>query len=280
VDVGDDPLDADCDVVRITQVFSNLLHNAAKYTPAGGSIWVIGRRIGDVAIVKVRDTGVGIQADKLPRLFEMFYQADSSPERAEGGLGIGLTLVHRLLEMHGGDVEAHSDGPGRGSEFTVRLPLSSATIVPFPEPRAEPKPAIASSGPLRILVVDDNRDSAEMLRALLQLVGNDVQTAFDGEEALRVADTMRPDAILLDIGLPRMNGYDVCRALRQRSWGRDLLIVAQTGWGQDQDLRRSQDAGFDAHFTKPVDDEALLKLLDEWRPGRGRPGGARASFTS
>ena len=264
-----EPLWAECDVVRITQVFSNLLHNAAKYTPRRGTISVGTERHGAEAIVRVRDTGVGIAPDKLPRLFEMFYQADPSRDRADGGLGIGLTLVHRLLELHGGGVEARSGGPGLGSEFIVRLPLT----VPSPALAAySPPPSDTSSIPagMRILVVDDNRDSAEMLRALLVACGNTVHTAYDGGTAIKAAEAVRPDAILLDIGLPGVNGYDVCRSLRQTSWCSDTLIVAQTGWGQDKDLQRSHDAGFDAHFTKPVDDEALLTLLAEWRPGRTR----------
>jgi PAS domain S-box-containing protein len=264
------PLRTQCDVVRMTQVFSNLLNNAAKYTPPGGAISVAGEVQGETVVIRVRDTGVGIPAEKLPWLFDMFYQADP-PDNSDGGLGIGLTLVRRLLEMHGGSVEASSGGSGRGSEFVVRLPLAAAPSPVVAEPDAP------SAGmfpvPRRILVVDDNRDSAEMLRALLEIAGNIVQTAYDGEEALAEAERVRPDAILLDIGLPRMNGYEVCRKLRAEPWGRQMLIVAQTGWGQDQDLRRSTDAGFDAHFTKPIDDEALLALLAQWRPDGVRQAG-------
>ena len=225
-------------------------------------------REGHHAVVRVRDTGVGIAAEKLPRLFEMFYQADTALDRSDGGLGIGLTLVHRLLEMHAGHVEARSPGAGQGSEFIVRLPLD-VTASPTATRPAEPADAAVPAG-MRILVVDDNRDSAEMLRALLEACGNTVYTSYDGADALAAAEAERPDAILLDIGLPLVNGYDVCHTLRLKPWCRDTLIVAQTGWGQDQDLRRSSEAGFDAHFTKPVDDEALLKLLAEWRPGRTR----------
>jgi PAS domain S-box-containing protein len=266
VTLPSEPLWADCDVVRITQVFSNLLHNAAKYTPCGGMIRVEAERQNGQAVIRVRDTGVGIAAEKLPRLFEMFYQADPSRDRSDGGLGIGLTLVHRLLDMHGGSVEARSGGPGHGSEFIVRLPL--AAISPKIPAQAATVPDVPSvPAGLRVLVVDDNRDSAEMLRALLVACGNTVHTAYDGETALAAAEAVRPDAILLDIGLPGVNGYEVCRSLRQRVWCRGTLIIAQTGWGQNQDLQRSHDAGFDAHFTKPVDDEALLTLLAEWRPG-------------
>jgi PAS domain S-box-containing protein len=265
------PLRTQCDVVRMTQVFSNLLNNAAKYTPPGGTISVTAEAQGETAVVRVRDTGVGIPAEKLPWLFDMFYQADP-PDNSDGGLGIGLTLVRRLLGMHGGSVEASSGGRGHGSEFVVRLPLAAAASVVPPETEARP-PVSLPAAPKRILVVDDNRDSAEMLRALLEIGGNTVQTAYDGEEALAEAERVRPDAILLDIGLPRMNGYDVCRRLREQPWGRHMLIVAQTGWGQDQDLRRSTEAGFDAHFTKPIDDEALLALLAQWRPDGVRQAG-------
>ena len=242
-----EPLWAECDVVRITQVFSNLLHNAAKYTPRRGTIRVETERQEQEAIVRVKDTGVGIPPEKLPRLFEMFYQADPTRDRADGGLGIGLTLVYRLLEMHGGRVEARSGEAGLGSEFIVRLPLCGATpSVPAVSPSlADALPVPAG---MRILVVDDNRDSAEMLRALLVACGNTVHTAYDGEAAITAAAAVRPDAILLDIGLPGINGYEVCQKLRQQPWCRETLIIAQTGWGQDQDLQRSHDAGFDAHF--------------------------------
>jgi CheY-like chemotaxis protein/anti-sigma regulatory factor (Ser/Thr protein kinase) len=262
-----EPLPAECDVVRITQVFSNLLNNAVKYTPRGGSIAVIAEREGATAIVRVRDTGVGIPAEQLPRLFEMFYQADPALDRPDGGLGIGLTLVHRLLELHQGSVEAHSAGAGQGSEFVVRLPLGEPLKRSSDQPPLEAVATVAP-GALRLLVVDDNQDSAEMLRALLEACGNTVFTAFDGLAAIEVADAERPDAILLDIGLPGLNGYEVCRRLRSRDWCRDTLIVAQTGWGQEQDRERSRDAGFDQHFTKPIDDEALLTVLADWRRTR------------
>ena len=259
-----EPLPAECDVVRITQVFANLLNNAAKYTPHGGSIIVTAERDGATAVVRVRDTGMGIPAEQLPRLFEMFYQAGPALDRPDGGLGIGLTLVHRLLEMHQGSVEAHSAGAGQGSEFVVRLPLGEPSEPSSAGPPIEAHTATAPAG-LRVLVVDDNQDSAEMLRALLEACGNTVFTAFDGLAAIEVADAERPDAILLDIGLPGLNGYEVCRRLRARDWCRDTLILAQTGWGQEQDRERSREAGFDQHFTKPVDDEALLDVLADWR---------------
>ena len=262
-----DPLPAECDVVRITQVFSNLLNNAAKYTPPGGSIAVIAERHGDTAVVRVRDTGVGIPPEQLPRLFEMFYQADPALDRQGGGLGIGLTLVHRLLEMHHGSVEAHSAGAGHGSEFVVRLPLARVVARPSPEPEL-PAAAPPAAGGLHLLVVDDNQDSADMLRALLEACGHTVSTTFDGLAALAIAEAERPEAILLDIGLLGLNGYEVCRRLRARPWCRDTLIVAQTGWGQEQDRERSREAGFNRHFTKPIDDEALLMLLADWRTGR------------
>ena len=224
-------------------------------------------RDGATAVVRVRDSGVGVPAEQLPRLFEMFYQADPAIDRPDGGLGIGLTLVHRLLEMHHGSVEAHSAGAGQGSEFVVRLPLGAPPQATSGTARTAPHPLAAPAG-LRLLVVDDNQDSAEMLRALLEACGNTVFTAFDGLAAIEVADAERPDAILLDIGLPGLNGYEVCRRLRGRRWCRDTLIVAQTGWGQEQDRERSREAGFDHHFTKPIDDDALLQVLADWRRGQ------------
>jgi CheY-like chemotaxis protein/two-component sensor histidine kinase len=252
------PLHLDADPVRLAQVFSNLLNNAAKYTNRGGHIRLAAEREGSDAVVGVRDDGIGIPGDMLARVFDMFTQVDRSLERSQGGLGIGLTLVRRLVEMHDGSIEARSDGPGRGSEFVVRLPL----ILPPPEgpPQSEGPRAKALSG-CRILVVDDNHDSADSMAMLLRLKGNDVRTAHDGLEAVGVAGTFRPELVLLDIGLPKLNGYDVARQIRQQSWGRDVVLVALTGWGQDEDRRRSREAGFDFHVVKPVDLAALEHLL-------------------
>ncbi len=258
------PPDAGCvegDAVRLAQIFWNLLNNAAKYTPEGGHVWLtVERGQGEVA-VRVRDTGMGIPADVLPTVFDLFTQAERTLDRAEGGLGIGLTLVRQLTEMHDGTVEAFSEGPGRGSEFVVRLPLlaEADTAADGGAPRAA-APA-ARGAPRRILVVDDNRDSADTLATLLRLVGNDVRTAHDGRQALEVAAAYQPDLVLLDIGLPGLNGYEVAWQLRtEPGYGRAVL-VALTGYGGEEDRRRSLAAGFDDHMVKPVDFDALQTLL-------------------
>jgi PAS domain S-box-containing protein len=260
------PVYLDADLVRLAQVFSNLLNNAAKYTEPGGRIWLSAEVAGREVAVRVRDTGLGIPADALPRIFEMFSQVDRNMERAQGGLGIGLTLVRRLVEMHGGTVEARSDGPGKGSEFTVRLPLA-ADGAGGPRVAAGEGPAAAPRR--RILIVDDNHDSAMSLGMMLDLMGNETRTAHDGLAAVEAAGEFRPDVILLDIGLPKLNGYDACRRIREQPWGRGIVIVALTGWGQEEDRRRSADAGFDHHMVKPVEVDALTKLLAELRVARG-----------
>lgn len=248
----------DADAVRLTQVFLNLLNNAAKYTKPGGKIWLTGSSEGSDAIVRVRDNGLGIAADKLPFIFDMFTQVDRSLERSQGGLGIGLTLVRRLVDMHDGVIEAHSAGLDQGSEFIVRLPRLPAPLEPT-VPVAVPRD-VALSG-LRVLIVDDNRDSADTMGMLLRLRGNEIRTAYDGLEALDVAESFGPELVLLDIGLPRLNGYDVARRIRQQSWGRDVILVALTGWGQEEDRRRSHDAGFNFHLVKPVEFSLLENLL-------------------
>jgi signal transduction histidine kinase/ActR/RegA family two-component response regulator len=255
-----DPVYLDADLVRLAQVFSNLLNNAAKYTEPGGRIWLTAEVVGHEVAVRVRDTGLGIPADALPRIFEMFSQVDRNMERSQGGLGIGLTLVRRLVEMHGGTVEARSDGPGKGSEFTVRLPLAADGEVGRRAETADDGPAAPKR---RILIVDDNHDSAMSLGMMLDLMGNETRTAHDGLAAFEAAGTFRPDVILLDIGLPKLNGYDTCRRIREQPWGQAMVIVALTGWGQDEDRRRSKEAGFDHHLVKPVEADALAKLLAE-----------------
>jgi two-component system, chemotaxis family, CheB/CheR fusion protein len=247
------------DPLRLVQALSNLLSNACKFTDRGGRIRVILDRKGTEAVIRVQDTGVGIAAEQLSRIFEMFAQVDASLERARGGLGIGLTLVRYLVEAHGGTVEAHSAGVGQGSEFIVRLP-----VVPRPRPSVSPDPVgTKDAGMLRrrILVVDDNRDATETLARVLELGGHEVHTAHDGLEAVDVAAELQPDAVLLDIGLPKLNGYDAARRIREQPAGKDVFLVALTGWGQPEDRRRAQDAGFDAHLVKPVDHAHLAKLL-------------------
>jgi CheY-like chemotaxis protein len=196
----------------------------------------------------------------LPRIFEIFMQVDRPLERIRGGLGIGLTLVRRLIEMHGGSVQAYSKGPGQGSEFTVRLPVAIGPPpgLPLTSPESKRTVPIAS---LRILIVDDNRDSAASLGMLLQLLGNDIRTAHDGLEALGMASDFRPEVVILDIGLPKMNGYDVAQRIRQQSWGKEIILIAMTGWGQEEDKRRSREAGFDHHLVKPLDPAVLMNLL-------------------
>jgi PAS domain S-box-containing protein len=253
-----EPLFLDGDLTRLAQVVSNLLNNAAKYTERGGCIRLAVERQGSDVVISVRDTGIGIPAEALPRIFEMFTQVDRSMERSQGGLGIGLTLVKRLVDLHGGSITAQSDGAGKGSEFTVRLPLAMAAPDASPAPRPS---EVATGSALRVLVVDDNWDSAATLGMLLRIVGHDVRTAHDGLEALRVAGEFRPAVVLLDIGLPKLNGYETARRLRKEPWGSRVILIATTGWGQAADRERSKDAGFDHHLVKPVDPTALIQLL-------------------
>ena len=249
------------DRARLSQVFSNLIGNACKFTPDGGRVAVEAQVRGGHATVTVRDDGIGIAAGDLERVFEMFSQVDESFERGHGGLGIGLTLVRRLVEMHGGTVVARSAGLGHGSEFVVALPIAAEQTVAGP---AMPDDADAvPAHRKRMLVVDDNGDSAESLALLLALAGHETHVAHDGPEALTRADALRPDAVLLDLGLPGLNGYEVCRRLRDEAWAREIPIIAITGWGQDEDRQRSKDAGFDAHLVKPVVFEELTALLDD-----------------
>jgi signal transduction histidine kinase len=250
------PLVVDADPTRLAQVFANLLNNAAKYTEPGGRIWLTADREGDAAVVRVRDTGVGIAADLLPRVFDAFIQADHSLARTQGGLGIGLTLVRSLVQMHGGRVSAHSAGPRRGSEFTVRLPLATAAAG-APEGARQAPAAFASR---RILIVEDNHDSREMLRELLELWGHQVETAAGGAEGVRKAVADRPDYALIDIGLPELNGYEVARRIRAEANG-PMCLVALTGYGQEEDRRRALEAGFDTHLVKPVDLDELARVL-------------------
>ena len=266
-------VNVDADPTRLAQIVGNLLNNASKFTEHAGHIWLtveesMDSTPGEVegashqsvpqVVIRVRDTGVGIAADRLDSIFDMFTQVDRSLERSAVGLGIGLTLVKTLVEMHGGTIEATSPGIGHGSEFVVRLPI----IVDAPAPSATPPLPQSVATPLRILVVDDNRDSADMLAILLKFSGHETHTAHDGMAAVEEAERLDPDVIVLDIGLPRLNGYEAARRIRERKGhnGRPLL-VALTGWGQDEDRDRSKEAGFDAHLVKPVDEAALRRLL-------------------
>ena len=261
-----EPVRLHADRLRIAQVLSNLLNNAAKYTPEGGKIELVATRRGDSVEIGVRDSGIGISSEALPRIFEMFTQADRAEVRAQGGLGIGLSLVKRFVEMHGGSVAAHSAGPGLGSEFVVRLPvLPAASPIKETSHNGNSVHHAASPNHHRVLVVDDNQDNADSLALLLRSFGNEVRTANDGVHALEAVAAFRPQVVLLDIGLPNMDGYEVARELRRRPEGRDVLLVAMTGWGQEEDRRRSQAAGFDEHFVKPVDLELLRALLESGR---------------
>lgn len=253
------PIHLDADLTRLAQVFWNLLNNSAKYTESGGRIALTAELKDGEAVVTVQDNGIGVPAESLPNLFEIFSQVDRSLERAQGGLGIGLALVKGLTEAHGGMVEALSEGVGQGCTFIVRLPVSEAK----PTANGPQADAMQPAPKGRILVVDDNRDGAASLAMLLTVMGNDTRTAHDGLEGIELAEAFRPALIVLDIGLPKLNGYDACRRIREKEWAKDTLIVAATGWGQDEDRRRSKEAGFDHHLVKPVDAAELNRLLAE-----------------
>jgi signal transduction histidine kinase len=258
LDIPPEPVWILGDSTRLAQVFANLLNNAAKYTPNGGQIWLSARQEEGQVVVRVADNGVGIAADVLPRIFELFTQADRTLDRAEGGLGIGLTLVKALIVMHGGQIEASSAGTGQGSEFVVRLPVMATA--PQPEAHAESTPV--PTGPSRrVLAVDDNVDAVESLAQLLGLHGHEVRTAYDGPTALATAAAFLPEVVLLDIGLPRMDGYEVARRLRQQPGLEQTFLVAVTGYAMEQDRRQAHAAGFDAHLVKPADVTAIHQLL-------------------
>jgi signal transduction histidine kinase len=248
------------DQTRLAQVLSNLLNNSAKYTQPGGRIWLNVTTEGSDVVFRVRDNGTGIQSDILPRVFDLFTQADQSLDRAQGGLGIGLTLVRRLVEMHHGTVHAYSKGPGDGSEFVVRLPV--LIVEPTLEPTSTgPSPTNSLCSKRRVLVVDDNLDTAESLAMLIQVDGHIVRTANDGLAALKAFAEFRPDVVILDIGLPNMNGYEVARRLRDQHQENEFLMAALTGYGAPEDRNRSEKAGFDNHLVKPVGLDDLRRLL-------------------
>jgi CheY-like chemotaxis protein/two-component sensor histidine kinase len=261
VSLPDEPVLIDGDPVRLAQACSNLLNNASKYSEKGGRIWFQAEQTGDEIVVTVRDAGIGIPADKLPSIFDIFMQVDRSLERSQGGLGIGLTLVRQLVQMHGGSVEVCSDGPGHGSEFIVRLPV---VIVSKPsgqvklDHKTSEAPATA-----RILVADDNLDSADSLSMMLEMLGHEVSSAHDGLEALETAKRSKPELIFMDLGMPRMSGYDAARLIRSAPECNGVVLVALTGWGQEEDRRRSLEAGFDHHIVKPIDFAIVEKLLED-----------------
>ena len=250
----------DGDRARLVQVLDNLLVNAAKYGSAGGLISVRAEPGAGGLCIRVKDNGIGIPRDMLEKIFEMFTQVDRTLEAARGGLGIGLTLVRRIVELHGGTVTARSAGPGQGSEFVVTLPAEGRIDI---SPNVPVAAAFAqrAARPLRIVVTDDNEDSMQSMAGALRALGHDVRTALDGEACIAVCAEFAPQALLLDIGMPRLNGYDTASRIRGERWGRGMLVIAMTGWGQEHDRRRARDAGFDHHLVKPVDFEALLAIL-------------------
>jgi CheY-like chemotaxis protein len=281
-----EPLWLDADPVRLAQIFGNLLNNAVKYGQAGGRILVnasretrmqaageglgLGLGLGEGegeeewARVSVKDNGIGISPDKLGQIFEMFSQVDPSLERARGGLGIGLMLVQKLVELHGGSVAAYSRGLGQGSELVVWLPLARDRALATPVPELPAAPALIKAPGCRALVIDDNVDAAQTLAELLDVLGVESRMAFGGLQGLHEAEAFRPDLVLLDIGMPGMNGYEVARRLRAQPWGQAIRLVALTGWGQSEDRARSREAGFDHHLVKPLDIDALMQVLGEF----------------
>lgn len=256
-----EPVLLEADPVRLAQVFSNLLNNAAKYSEPGGRITLVAAQTGSDLTIRVSDTGIGIEPGKLSQIFGMFVQLDAAEQHVQTGLGVGLTLVQRLIEMHGGSIEARSEGQGKGSEFVVRLPALTQSARSVSE--AEVVEHDRSSTRRRILVVDDNLDSAESLAMMLELSGHDVATGHDGLEAVELAKKFQPHVALLDLGMPKLDGYEAARSIRQESWGQKMMLVALTGWGQQEDKQRSREAGFDAHLVKPIDFEVLEELIDK-----------------
>ncbi|MGC3983407.1 MAG: response regulator [Pseudorhodoferax sp.] len=256
------PLPVQGDSVRLTQVFANLLNNAAKYTPAGGQVVLSARADAGEAVVSVRDNGIGIAPELLDTVFDMFVQASGASKAAQGGLGIGLTLARSLVELQGGRIASHSAGLGQGSEFTVRLPLRAAPAAAAPAGDAAPAAAMPAAAGRTVLVVDDNRDAADSLAEFLDAAGMATAVAYSGAQALELLPGLRPELAILDIGMPGMDGYELARRLRRHPAGRDLLLVALTGWGQQRDREATAAAGFDHHLVKPLDPDALVALLD------------------
>jgi len=262
LEIEPQPMPLFADATRVEQMIANLLTNAAKYTPQGGRVSVSASPRDGEAVIKVKDTGIGIPAEILPRVFDLFAQADRSLDRSEGGLGIGLTVARKLAEMHGGTVTAASEGIGKGAEFTLRLPLSDLDVAAA-DVRGEDR--VTARAKLRILVVDDNRDTVKSEAFLLSRLGHEVEVAYDGVMALEVAAAFRPDAVLLDIGLPGIDGYEVARRLRAVGFASEVLI-AVSGYGRPEDEQRSRAAGFDRHLVKPVNYEMLVSVLDTIGP--------------
>jgi CheY-like chemotaxis protein len=247
----------DADPLRLSQILSNLLTNAAKYSDPGGHIEVTGTVRKQSLILSVKDDGIGIHADSLAGIFDMFSQVEEVMGRSDGGLGIGLALVKGLTELHGGTIEARSPGLGHGSEFIVRLPLSP--LYPLTSPQEPYPPPVAARS--RVLIADDNRDAADSLSMLLELAGHEVRVAHLGRAALSLAQAFRPDVALLDIGMPDLSGYEVARELRREPWGQGIMLIALTGWGQEKDRQEALEAGFNQHVTKPIDPDQIETLI-------------------
>jgi len=259
VSLPSEPIFINADVVRLSQVFTNLLNNGAKFSKRSGTIKLSVQTDAQSVAVSVIDNGIGILPEHLPHIQEPFYQLDSSIDRAQAGLGIGLTLVWQIVEMHGGTVSVNSAGVNLGSEFIVRLPLAEKSSRQMPESSIHSLPATETTR--RILVVDDNHDSADAVALILQLDGHDVKTVYSGVDALDLVERFKPHAVLLDIGMPLLNGYEVAQRLRGQEWGKNVLLIAQTGWGQAEDIRQCREAGFNHHVTKPIDFQKLREFF-------------------
>jgi len=271
VDLSGAPADLIVDPLRLEQSLLNLLMNAAKYTDPGGHISLSSRRESGGIAIAVTDSGIGLHQNSLDQVFEMFSQVENGLTRSQGGLGIGLALVKGLVQLHGGTIDAASSGPGRGSTFTIHLPESCVVgdmMIPVAGTTAPLSESSAPGPRCRVLVADDNNDAAESLGLLLNIDGHDVLLAHTGQDALDLASREQPDACILDIGMPGMSGYDVARELRAKDWGKDMLLVALTGWGQGSDVARAMDAGFDRHYTKPVDIAEIQRVIAKLGNGR------------
>ncbi len=263
VDLPSEPVRLHADPARLAQVIANLLDNAAKYTPDGGFVGLSAERDGDDVVLHVRDTGTGLAPELLPNVFDLFVQGDRSLDRPHGGLGIGLTIVRRLVELYGGRVEARSAGVGKGSDFVVRLPALAPAADATPTLRGAPVDEPSATSRLKVLVVEDNRDSAEVLATIVELWGHEVRTAFDAPAALHVLDGWRPDVIVSDLGLPQMDGFELARRLREPNARCGAVLIALSGYGRDEDKRAARDAGFDHHLVKPPDLNELADLLEQ-----------------